>query len=633
MLRYPSRKKIVRFITILGVFWGLNSTLHGINPADSGQNLVQNFPLVHVSGQNTLDGISADPQFLKILPDIHRLISRSYKSTKRASDRHYLNQHMLEHDEDVTMAGTGHHWHCIKNFQGKQGDFVTTHIGWRLVRQIIRLFSGGYLPNEVDYPGFVAYSTDSDPTGSIIWLAVVLRGSQGENFQPGDGMFGGSWVTNYNAGPSELHKEFYPFTGQAHSGYLNKILSCNISMRNAINAALRKIGQENFSKVRFVVTGHSQGGGLAQVALPIIIHEYGYIYNGKGTFKNSETPRFFGYFMSTPRAICGKDTADAYIKYVGADNMIRHQAYGDVVPMLCLPGYLPVGHLAVDTLYDTICRAIRSETAYCNRYMLFWSIKDLLDPAKFVVDDKSDTWISIANPEFEINWTELCKIVCSQSVLYNMSTEVMFKTFLDNAFLAAHPTKPFETAKKPPELSDAFLVSLLKSRYDLKYVETILRDFSFFKDVSLEEKKIEHIFAINCKFEEQFGNFEKIGVIGAFNNLRLLNNLTTSLNKLGNFEQFINEDLLKIVPKDGIVIDNKITPTGDSSLVAYAHYGSASNFFKSKLFDSNIPSKNLNLSLRNGLELLRSKQNDKEQCVFVYEEALPNVLFNMISSQ
>lgn len=621
------RKKLYYIIVVAILFLSQGSLFSADNEVYE-----QNFSFVQPDDPGRPGIVHLNPQFNEgLFSDLHYLIARSYKATKRDSARHYINQHMLEKDENVQVYSTGHHWRCIRNFQGEQGNFVTTNFAWRVVRWMIRAFADGHLPHEVDYPGFIAYSTDADPSGSIIWVAVVLRGSQGEEFQPANGMFGGSWVTNYNAGPAILNKKFFPFDGYAHSGYLNKILSCNISMRNAINQALTEIGRENFPRIRFIVTGHSQGGGLAQIALPLIIHEYGYIYDDQ--FKNTKTPRFFGYFMSTPRAISGKDTAKSYLDYVGEDNVIRHQVYGDVVPMLCLPGYMPVGHLAIDTFYDAICRAIRSETAYCNRYMLFYSIKDLIDPSKFILDKENDAWISAANPNFELNWTELCKIVCSQSALHDLSSETLFRPFLKSAFRAAHPTKIFEDTRELPEVSDEFLLSLLKPQYDLSYVENILRDFSFFDDIVLEERKKERIFMISDEFEKKFGNFEKTGIMGALNNCSSLNDISTTLNKFDDFEKFVNQDLEKILPHDGIIVNNKITPTGDTSAIAYVHYGSASNYFKSKLFDNNVPSKKLNAALRNGYELTRSKQDNNERCLFLYQESLPKVLFNLLEKE
>ncbi len=624
-------KKILLLVAIFNTY-----ALFGNNSNNELQQSVeaeydQNFSLVQMTTPDLPTTISANPKFLLIVPDMHHLINRSYKSTKRDSDRHYLHREMLEHDEHVTIFDNNHHWHCLKNFQGEQGNFVTTNFGWKIVKCCLYLFTGGNLQREIDYPGFVAYSTDADPMGSIIWVAIVLRGSQGEDFQPINGMFEASWITNYNAGSAILDKNFYPFPGYAHSGYLNKILACEISMRNAINQALCEIGQENFHKVRFIVTGHSQGGGLAQVALPIIVKDYEHIYEkGEEKFSNINTPRFFGYFLSAPRALSGQNTVNQYNQYIGEDNMIRHQAYGDIVPMVCLPSFLPVGHLAIDTFYDTICRAIRSESAYCNRYMLFWAIKDLFDPAKFIIDEQNNTWTSIHNPEFEINWTELCKVICSQSTLHDLSEETLFRPFLKRAFKASHPVKTFENTKELPNVSDQFLLSLLKTKYDLLYVEKILRYFAVFEDIRLEEKKKERIFMVSDIFEEYFGNHEKYGVTSAINNYTSLNAATNTLNKFKDFEKFVNQDLEKIVPKDGIIVDHKITPTGDSSAIAYAHYGSASNYYKSKLFDHNIPSKNLDLALRNGYELICTKQNKKKRCVFVYEERLPRKLFDIL---
>ncbi|MDR0715417.1 MAG: hypothetical protein LBF25_01375, partial [Puniceicoccales bacterium] len=258
-----------------------------INPCKGAPNSTftwnENSHLVQVSDRvresvTGLELIEANPAFVDIMADLHFLIKRSYRSTKRDANEQYEALHMLEQDDLETIPGTMHNWHCIKNFQGQQGTFATPNIGWRIVKGVLSMFAKGNLITEVDYPGFVAYRTDYNCGDDIIWLVVVLRGSQGEDFQPLGGMLGSSWVTNLSAGAASLPKKHFPFAGEVHSGYLNKMLACEISMKNSINEALENIGPENFHRVRFIVTGHSQGGGLAQIALPMIIKDFSYIY-------------------------------------------------------------------------------------------------------------------------------------------------------------------------------------------------------------------------------------------------------------------------------------------------------------------------------------------------------------------
>jgi hypothetical protein len=381
-------------------------------PAEEGLTWDENSHLIQINSTKRetltdLSSVEANPDFVKIVPDLHFLIKRSYRSTKRDENQQYEELRMLKQDEFVTIPANNHNWHCIRNFQGQQGTFITPNIGWRIVKSVLSMFSGGNLVIEVDYPGFVAYRTDYGSDEGVIWVAIVLRGSQGEDFQPFSGMLGSSWITNFSAGAADLakNKNNFPFDGKVHSGYLNKVLACKISMHNAINQALESIGQDNFYRVKFIVTGHSQGGGLAQIALPMIIDEFAYIYGNHGTdseFKNDETPRFFGYFMSAPRVACGINTAKSFNEYVGEHNMIRHAAHGDVVPMLCMPNYYALGAMALDPFYDVFCRSIRSEIAHYSLSALFAELKRLFDPDKFDTDEKNDIWIAKDDPRIKI---------------------------------------------------------------------------------------------------------------------------------------------------------------------------------------------------------------------------------------
>ncbi|MDR2720817.1 MAG: hypothetical protein LBB15_00820 [Puniceicoccales bacterium] len=604
----------------------------------------ENSHLVQINGaeRETLTGLNAvkaHPEFVKIVPDLHFLIKRSYRSTKRNENQQYEEVRMLEQDELATIPTTNHNWHCIRNFQGQQGTFVTPNIGWRIVKGVLSMFSGGNLITEVDYPGFVAYRTDYGSDDGIIWLAIVLRGSQGEDFQPFSGMLGSSWITNFSAGAANLDKINFPFEGEVHSGYLNKVLACKISMYNAVNQALESIGQDNFYRVRFVVTGHSQGGGLAQIALPMIIKEFSYIYeDNHGTnseFKNDETPRFFGYFMSAPRIACGKSTTKSFNKYTGKHNMIRHSAHGDVVPMLCMPDYHALGVMALDPFYDVFCRSIRSEIAHCSLSALFIELKRLFDPDKFDMDEKNDTWTAKDNPRVKIYWIEIAKaakIYGSRHIFRNSPPIALFKDLLIKGIASANNPREFEEQEDFSDLSDEFIVGLMKEWYDVRNIKLLINRFALFGDIKLDEKRKEKIFMISDQMEEWLGSGETFGFSAATSCVSSLNAVSETANTLKGFGSRNFEKYSNLIDGDTSISADALSPIGEISAMAIAHFGSRSNYYKQSLFDRNLPSKDINLALRNGAELLRPKKKN-ERCIFIYEEGLPKTLVDLCESQ
>jgi hypothetical protein len=586
--------------------------------------------------RETMTGLSfieANPEFVKIIPDLHFLIKRSYRSTKRNADQQYEELHMLSQDELETIPATNHNWRCIKNFQGQQGTFVTPNIGWRIVKSALSMLSGGNLTAEVDYPGFVAYRTDHGGDDGIIWIAIVLRGSQGEDFQAFGGMLGSSWITNFSAGAAKLDIRNFPFDGEVHSGYLNKVIACKISMNNAINQALEGIGADNFHRVRFIVTGHSQGGGLAQMALPMIIKEFSYIYVDarprEGVeFKNTETPRFFGYFMSAPRVSCGKATTEAFNRYIGRCNMIRHAAHGDVVPMLCMPNYCALGVLAIDPFYDVFCRSIRSEIAHCSLSALFTELKRLFDPDKFDIDEKNDVWIAKSDPRIRMYWIQIAKaakIYGSRHVFRHSSPISIFKGLLSRGIMEASPPREFEEPEDFSDVDDEAIGELMKEWYGISNIKLLVKRFALFGDIKLDEKRKEKVFVLSNQMEEWLGNGETVGFPAATSCVNSLNAISATANSIKglcskNFKKYSN-----LIEGDTAVSADALPPIGEISATAIAHFGSNSNYYRTSLFDRNLPSKDINLALRNGAELLRLKKK-KERCIFIYEEGLPKTL-------
>ncbi|MDR1255997.1 MAG: hypothetical protein LBJ94_03710 [Puniceicoccales bacterium] len=603
----------------------------------------KNSPLVQASDEReSATGLKlffANPEFVKIMPDLHFLIKRSYRSTKRDANQQYEAVHMLQHDEREVIPGTTHVWHCIRNFQGQQGTFVAPNMGWRVIKSFLSMLSGGSLVPEVDYPGFVAYRVDPGQDDDPIWIAVVLRGSQGEDFQPLSGMLGSSWVTNFSASAAKLPEDKFPFKGYVHSGYLNKILACEISMKASINEALESIGRDKFLKVRFIITGHSQGGGLGKIALPMVAKSFSYIYvynqDGQHTgnqgeqgteFKNSETSYFWGYFVSAPCISWGKATTDAFTKYIGRYNMIRHSAHGDVVPMMCLSNYYPLGVLALDTFYDVFCRSIRSEIAHCSISALFSELQNLFDPDKFDIDEENNVWTVRGDSRIKVYWTEMAKVakISGSRKIFRHSPETVFKELLVLGFSALNP----RGRERFPNLSTEFIEGLMKEWYSMHTIKGLVKHFALFEDVKLDEKRKEKVYMLANQMEEWLGNGEVFGLSKATSYANRLNAIGVAANSIrgldsANFKKYAN-----VIEGDTVVSSDTLSPIAGISAIAIAHFGSHSNFYGANLFDRCLPSKDINLSLRNGAELLRTKK-ENERCAFIYEEGLPKALMEI----
>lgn len=205
--------------------------------------------------------------------------------------------------------------------------------------------------------------------GHRLQIFIILEGSQGEPFEPLGGTFGPSWMTNLKAEkakvkpdqlniPAKYNATPYTF----HSGFFNKIFQSKRFFERSIMKCLKRCSVDPFDQawtknksihtpqelkhfidtqrkvtIDVYIAGHSQGGGLAQVAAPYITtflgqHLYGPLFDNK-IFNLTHTICF-----SPARAIGDVYTMQMVEDILGALNIIGYCSPLDMVPCL------PLGH-------------------------------------------------------------------------------------------------------------------------------------------------------------------------------------------------------------------------------------------------------------------------------------------------
>lgn len=302
----------------------------------------------------------------QLLEEMHELIKRSYTLSNRGSN-HYdylqkdaLRQHRLYRFDKHNV------WFCHRPFIGTHG---TDGLGG-VFYYFSYCFPWGQM-KEVDYAGFVALKAGTKTRPPV--MAIVFRGSQSKSFQSLKGYGGASWLTNWDASKMSVPPKL-GFTGEFHKGFLNKYLSLRESLFGDIFECYKKVPIEARKALKIVITGHSQGAGVALIAASDIAKYFGKEFFGTG-FDNKKTPHFFVYALSGPNSIGNRTTKDLFYKIIGKDNTIRHSSVFDIVTYSCLgqkfqkkwlfnlfaqslfgveTGYLPVGHLAIDDIKDLL---------------------------------------------------------------------------------------------------------------------------------------------------------------------------------------------------------------------------------------------------------------------------------------
>ncbi|MDR2812786.1 MAG: hypothetical protein LBB05_03315 [Puniceicoccales bacterium] len=649
-------------IISIAVIIGMGTWIWGSEPNDtfliSGSEPLYGVPSFQLEMPNDralvfrdVRGFHIAPWFRAIQPDLLHLIKRSYVLTKRESDGNFRNEHrMLCEDPMFYVSETGHLWFCDQNFTGIHGNLRgSSRIGGALNVAFEAVTLGKFAP-EIDFPGYVA-TLKMDP---YYVICVVLRGSQGEDFQPGSGLLSASWATNYDAAPLEVDPELYGFAGRMHGGYLTKINSCNLSREEfeqmvadreidnplrsraeldfiyplfeSVQRTIERIPENERSNIRFVVTGHSQGGGLAQIALPLMINQFG------GTIPqfvdNIATPRFFGYFLSAPRVAADQETVDHYNALVGHDNMINHFAFRDIVTMACLHGYKTLGHLACDSAWDVLHRGICSEAAHNNRMLLLSFLRACVDASVF--DQNDDRyWVLNENPELAICWDEIRHLLSYQPFTYE---QINPEGIVNLCNLALDRYRQ----RNGIDGESHFTVDQILFTYDCDWeeIQRICRGDLFPHEIQLNEatcaildRIVGNIYGNTVIFSSS-GRFNIIALVDTA--LDLLNAGCGRENPGGCWEclkrclccccSLLNRSSIQSIfdfdPEFRALLESKgIDPAdrgmirlGGSSLIAYLHFGSGASSFNVKLFDKFLPSRNLKLALKNG-EIVATERN------------------------
>ena len=215
--------------------------------------------------------------------------------------------------------------------------------------------------------GMIAYRNKGDK----LEVFIVMKGSQGESFEFLGGIGGGSWRTNFQAKKVEFSIQDFGISKKyssnptskltAHSGYFTKIneskqlieiklrelfIKENILSFKEISATQREtdsvLDQRTIDAIRektveVFIVGHSQGGGLTQLAALCYTCWIGeYLYGPNFDNKNYNTVHAIA--LSPARAIGDEKTMQMLKDVVGEGNVLGYCSPIDVVPCL------PLGH-------------------------------------------------------------------------------------------------------------------------------------------------------------------------------------------------------------------------------------------------------------------------------------------------
>lgn len=209
--------------------------------------------------------------------------------------------------------------------------------------------------------GLIAYRNLKEK--KLLQIFIILEGSQGEDFEFLGGLGGASWLTNFQAKKVRINakeefelNEKYLLNGDGilsfHQGYLAKIANSNFYFKRAIDSVLNDalhikdrskksklktksmIDKKRGNTVQVYILGHSQGGGLVQVAAPYYTTHIGQYLYGQN-FDNKEYNTVHAICLSPARAIGDEYTLNVIERVMGKGNIFGYCSPMDPVP--CVP--------------------------------------------------------------------------------------------------------------------------------------------------------------------------------------------------------------------------------------------------------------------------------------------------------
>ncbi len=227
-----------------------------------------------------------------------------------------------------------------------------------------------------DTPGFVAYNKEENV------MTVILRGSQTRADADGSP----DWEVNFDATLID-----FPFGGKVHGGFYNRSTAMLPNIQKAMNEFLEGMEEDAKSKLKILVSGHSQGAALASIIMPLLVETFKAAKTFGENFNNAVDNVVQGYFISTPRVYSGEASLGWAHNVSGKHNMIRQNVTGtilaDPVPigapgrtMTALLSLLPfsgeglaekyggdggtrsVGYLAADWSREVLTRQLGNDT-------------------------------------------------------------------------------------------------------------------------------------------------------------------------------------------------------------------------------------------------------------------------------
>lgn len=313
---------------------------------DSKQKGFNFDPMLNING----DKITVNEKVLdnKLFKECLQLIEYMYWGTKR------YDKNKRIYEDAFTQTGD----RKPPLYQTIKGNNIT----------LAKAFSGTNGKSESAYIGLIAYRK----LAKTLQLFIILEGSQGEAFEFLGGYGGASWLTNFQAGKvsTDATYEFdldnkYLVGGDGvlsfHDGYFSKISQSNGQFRDAIRDVLSSLeiqsaqnskedkntidGKRGYT-VQVYILGHSQGGGLVQIAAPYYTTYIGKFLYGSN-FDNQTYNTVHAIGLSPARSIGDEYTLKVIQRVMGEGNIFGYCSPMDPVP--CVPlGSNIGGHKAAE---------------------------------------------------------------------------------------------------------------------------------------------------------------------------------------------------------------------------------------------------------------------------------------------